>query len=156
MTCNDLHICEGTFDMEAYVGILKRHMPPSRRQHFPGTLSLFQQDNVRPHSAQVITAWLRRHRCVRLTGLPAVSYWKCTARHEQENQTTVTTDCRAAQVLYTPRMDNPTIQQLISSVLKRLQSVSKRKGDVTQWKTCLCANFFLGMLQAYISKFVYI
>ena len=27
----DLHICEGTIDAEAYVGILERHVLPSRR-----------------------------------------------------------------------------------------------------------------------------
>ena len=41
----DLHICEGTIDVEAYVGILERC------QLFPGTPCLFQQDNARPHSA---------------------------------------------------------------------------------------------------------
>ena len=68
----DLHICEGTIDAEAYVGILERHMLPSRRQLFPGTPCLFQQDNARPHSAWVTTAWLRRHR-VRVLDWPACS-----------------------------------------------------------------------------------
>ena len=40
------------------------YMLPSR-QPFPGTPCLFQQDNARPHSARVTTAWLHRHRvCV--------------------------------------------------------------------------------------------
>ena len=61
----DMHICEGTHDAQAYVGILERHMLPSRRRLFPGTRCLFQQDNARPHSELVPTAWLRRHRvCV--------------------------------------------------------------------------------------------
>ena len=67
----DLHICEGTIDAEAYVGILESHMLPSR-QLFPGTPCLFQQDNARPHSAQVTTAWLRRHR-VSVLDWPACS-----------------------------------------------------------------------------------
>ena len=58
----DLHICDGTIDAEAYVGILERHMLPSTQSLFPGTPCLFQQDNARPHSARVTTAWLRRHR----------------------------------------------------------------------------------------------
>ena len=58
----DFHICDGTIDAEAYVGILERHMLPSKQRLFPGTPCLFQQDNARPHSAQVITVWLRRHR----------------------------------------------------------------------------------------------
>ena len=47
----DLHICEGTLFVEAYIGILERYMLPSRRLDFPGTPCLFQQDNSRPHSA---------------------------------------------------------------------------------------------------------
>ena len=47
------------------VGILERHMLLSRQPLFPGTPCLFQQDNARPHSAGITTAWLHRHRlCV--------------------------------------------------------------------------------------------
>ena len=66
----DQHICEGTIDAMAYVGILERHMLQSRRRLFPGTPCLFQQDNARPHSAQVKTVCLRRHR-VRVLDWPA-------------------------------------------------------------------------------------
>ena len=60
---SDLHIYEGT--MEAYDGILERHMLLSRWWHFPGTPHLFQQENARPHSTLVTTACLCRHRvCV--------------------------------------------------------------------------------------------
>ena len=69
----DLHICEGTIDAEAYLGILERHMLPSRRRLFPGTPCLFQQDNARPHSAEVTTVWLRKLECVCLTGSPDLS-----------------------------------------------------------------------------------
>ena len=42
-------------------------------QHiFLRTPCLFQQDNARPHSALVTTAWLRRHR-VRVLDWPACS-----------------------------------------------------------------------------------
>ena len=68
----DLHICEGTIDAEAYVGILETHMVPSRQHLFPGTPGLFQQDNARPHSARVTTAWLRMYR-VRVFDWPACS-----------------------------------------------------------------------------------
>ena len=68
--------------------------------------------------------------CVCLTGQP-VSYWKCRAHHEEENQTTETTDCRAAQVLYTPRKGKKIHLQNCNNLFsfpKRLQSVIKRKG----------------------------
>ena len=68
----NLHICEGTIDVEAYAGILERHMLPSRWWLFWGTPCLFQQDNARPRSARVATAWLRTHR-VRVLDWPAYS-----------------------------------------------------------------------------------
>ena len=137
----DLHICEGTIDAEAYIGILERHMQKARQRLFPGTPCLFQQDNARPHSVQVTTTCLHRYRvCAWLACLQSrsVSYWKCMAHHEEEDQTTVTMDCWAAWVLYTihqewAKIPLAKLQQLISSVAKRFQSVIKRKGDVTQW-----------------------
>ena len=99
----DLHICEGTTDAEAYVGILERYMLPWTWQLFPGTPCLFQQDIARPHSAQVTTAWLPRHR-VRMLDWPAsspdLSLIECMAHHEEENQPTATTDLWVAQVFF--------------------------------------------------------
>ena len=64
----DLHICEGTIDAEAYVGILERYMLPSRTRLFPGTPWLFQRlflHESQQHGFAGIT-------CMCLTGLPAV------------------------------------------------------------------------------------
>ena len=67
----DLHICEGTIDAEAYVGILETYA--AERLLFPGTPCLFQQDNGRPHSARAtVTGWLHRHR-VHVLDWPACS-----------------------------------------------------------------------------------
>ena len=102
----DLHICESTIDVEAYVGILERHMLPSRQQLFPETPCLFQQDNARPHSAWATTAWLHRHRvCVLdchacssdLSPVENVCHIM-KRRIRQRRPRTV------EQVLYTPRM----------------------------------------------------
>lgn len=60
-----LYIREGTIDAEAYIGMLDRHMLSSNQRLFIGILCIFQQDNGRPHSAQMTRVWLRRHRvCV--------------------------------------------------------------------------------------------
>ena len=60
-----LHMCEGTIDGEVDVGILERYMLPLRWRLFPGGSWLFQQDDVRPHSARFPTAWLHTQRvCV--------------------------------------------------------------------------------------------
>ena len=136
----DLHICEGTIDAEAYVGILERHMLPSRRRLFPGTPCLFQQDNARPHSARVTTAWLRRHR-VRVLDWPACSpdlspienVWRIMKRRIRQRRPRTVEQLKSCIHQEWAKIPLAKLQQLISSVPKRLQSVIKRKGDVTQW-----------------------
>ncbi len=46
-----LHVLEGTMNAERYIKILEQHMLPSRRH-------VFQQDNAKPHTAAITTAWL--------------------------------------------------------------------------------------------------
>ncbi len=60
-----LHVLEGTMNAERYIKVLEQHMLPSRRR-------LFQQDNAKPHTAAITTAWLRS-RGVRVLNWPACS-----------------------------------------------------------------------------------
>ncbi len=60
-----LHVLEGTMNAERYIKVLEQHMLPSRWR-------LFQQDNAKPHTAAITTAWLRSRR-VRLLNWPACS-----------------------------------------------------------------------------------
>ena len=68
----DLHICEGTIDAEAYVGILERHLLLSRRQHFQELHVYFSR--IMPglilHESQ--QRGFVDIECMCLTGLPAV------------------------------------------------------------------------------------
>ncbi len=50
-----LHILEGTMNAERYIKVLEQHMLPSR-------LHVFQQDNAKPHTAAITTAWLHSRR----------------------------------------------------------------------------------------------
>ncbi len=55
---------------------------------FMGSPWKWYQDNARSHSECATTAWFRRQsECARLASR-SVSYWKCMAHHEKENQTT--------------------------------------------------------------------
>ncbi len=50
-----LHVLEGTMNAERYIKVLEQHMLPSRRR-------VFQQDNAKPHTAAITTAWLHTRR----------------------------------------------------------------------------------------------
>ncbi len=50
-----LHVLEGTMNAERYIKVLEQHMHPSRGR-------VFQQDNAKPHTAAITTAWLRSRR----------------------------------------------------------------------------------------------
>ncbi len=58
-----LHVLEGTMNAERYIKVLEQHMLPSRWH-------LFQQDNAKPHTAAISTAWLHSRR-VRVLNRPA-------------------------------------------------------------------------------------
>ncbi len=60
-----LHVLEGTMNAERYIKVLEQHMVPSRRR-------VFQQDNEKPHTAAITTAWLRSRR-VRVLNWPVCS-----------------------------------------------------------------------------------
>ncbi len=60
-----LHVLEGTMNAERYIKVLEQHMLPSRRR-------VFQQDNAKPHTAAITTAWLHSRR-VRVLNWPASS-----------------------------------------------------------------------------------
>ncbi len=60
-----LHVLEGTMNAERYIKDLEQHMHPSR-------WCVFQQDNAKPQTAAIITAWLHSRR-VRVLNWPACS-----------------------------------------------------------------------------------
>ncbi len=52
---DSLDVLEGTMNAERYIKILEQHMLPSRQ-------CVFQQDNAKPYTAAITTAWLRSRR----------------------------------------------------------------------------------------------
>ncbi len=57
-----LHVLEGTMNAERYINVLEQHMLPSRQRLFQGRPCVFQQDNTKPHTTAITTAWLRSRR----------------------------------------------------------------------------------------------
>ncbi len=60
-----LHVLEGTMNPERCIKVLEQHMLPSRGR-------VFQQDNAKPYTAAITTAWLCSRRD-RVLNWPACS-----------------------------------------------------------------------------------
>ncbi len=135
-----LHVLGGTMNAERYIMVLEQPMFPSRWRPFQGRL-YFQQDNAKTHTAAITTAWLQSRR-VWVLKWPACSpdlshienTWRiiklkwCCQRWPQTLQQ-LETYIRA-------RMgpnSNTKLQKLITSMPRLLQTVLKRRVNVTPW-----------------------
>ncbi len=66
------HVMEGIMNAEGYIKVLEQHMLPSIRCLFQERPCVFQQDNAKPHTAAITTAWLHGRR-VQVLNWPACS-----------------------------------------------------------------------------------
>ncbi len=104
-----LHVLEGTMNAERYIKVLEQHMLPSRRRVFQGRPCVFQQDNAKPHTAAITTAWLCS-RQVQVLNWPACSpdlspienIWRIIKQRKNTSKTT--TNSSEAGNLYQARM----------------------------------------------------
>ena len=136
----DLHFCEGNINAEKYIQILEQHMLPSKQRLFHGRPCLFQQDNAKPHSARVTTAWLRSKR-VQVLPWPACSpdlspienVWRIMKRKIRQRRPRTVEQLKRFIKQEWERIPHEKLRELVSSLPKCLLSVIKRKGDVTKW-----------------------
>uniref|UniRef100_A0A8C2H271 Transposase n=1 Tax=Cyprinus carpio TaxID=7962 RepID=A0A8C2H271_CYPCA len=135
-----LHIWKGTINAERYIQVLEQHMLPSRRRLFQGRPCIFQHDNARPHTASITTSWLRRRR-IRVLKWPACSpdlspienIWCIIKRKMRQRRPKTAEQLEACIRQEWDNIPIPKLEQLVSSVPRRLQTVIKRRGDATQW-----------------------
>ncbi len=138
-----LHVLEGTMNTERYIKVLEQQMLPSRWRLFWGKPCVFQQDNAKPHTAAITTAWLRSRR-VRVWNWPACSpdfpdrlspieniwcfiKWKYVKDYHKLFSSWKNIRQEWDQI------PTPKLQKLITSMPRRLQTVLKRWGDATPW-----------------------
>ncbi len=134
-----LHIWKGTINAEMYIQVLEQHMLPSRRRLFQGRPCIFQHDNAKPHTASITTSWLRRR--IRVLKWPACSpdlspketIWRIIKRKMRQRRPKIVEQLEACIRQEWDNIPIPKLEQLVSSVPRRLQTVIKRRGDATQW-----------------------
>ncbi len=134
-----LHVLEGTMNAERYIKVLEQRMLPFRRCPFQGRPCVFQQDNAKPNTAAITTAWHSRR--VRVLNWPACSpdlspieyIWRIIKRKICQRWP------RTLQQLETyirqewDQIPTPKLQKLITLMPRRLQPVLKSRGDATPW-----------------------
>ncbi len=133
-----LHIWKGTINAERYIQVLEQHMLPSRSRLFQGRPCIFQHDNARLHTASITTSWLRRR--IRVLKWPACSpdlspienIWRIIKRKMRQRRPKTVEQLEACIRQEWDNIPIPKLEQLVSSVPRRLQTVIKR-GDATQW-----------------------
>ncbi len=135
-----LHIWKGTINAERYIQVLEQHMLPSRRRLFQGRPCIFQHDNARPHTASITTSWLRRRR-IRVLKWPVCSpdlspienIWCIIKRKMRQIRPKTVEQLEACIRQEWNNIPIPKLEQLVSSVPRRFQTVIKSRGDATQW-----------------------
>ena len=133
-------IWKGTINAERYIEVLEQHMLPSRQCLFQGRPCIFQQDNAKPHTASITTAWLRRRR-VRVLNWPACSpdlspienIWHIMKQKIRQRRPRTVEQLESYIRQEWDNIPLPKLQQLVSSVPRCLRTVVKRRGDATQW-----------------------
>ncbi len=128
-----LHVLEGTMNAERYIKVLEQHMLTSRR-------CLFQQDNAKPHTAAIATAWLRSRR-VRVLNWPACSpdlspienIWHIIKQKIRQRRPQTLQQLETYIRQKWDQFPTPKLQKIITSMPRHLQTVLKRRGDATPW-----------------------
>uniref|UniRef100_A0A8C1CAG7 Tc1-like transposase DDE domain-containing protein n=1 Tax=Cyprinus carpio carpio TaxID=630221 RepID=A0A8C1CAG7_CYPCA len=133
-----LHIWKGTINAERYIQVLEQHILPSRRRLFQGRPCIFQHDNARPHTASITTSWLRRIQVLKWPARspdlsPIENIWRIIKRKMRQRRPKTVEQLEACIRQEWDNIPIPKLEQLVSSVPRRLQTVIKRIGDATQW-----------------------
>jgi len=128
----NLHYCEGTIDMEAYVWILQRHAIREQRhaiRELPSRWHLSWEARQCQASFCTCYNWVvSRHSAPEGMCLPVYCSpdGKYMTHYEKENQAMMTTDCWVA-VLYETRLCKNSTSKTPTIIITDLKSVIKGK-----------------------------
>lgn len=136
----DLHFCDGTVKAQDYIAILEEHLQRSKRKLFGCRPSIYQQDNARPHTARITTAWFRSKR-VNVLPWPAASpdlspienLWRILKRKVQQRRPRNVAQLKTILLQEWTSISQNEAEALVTSMPARLASVIRRKGTATKW-----------------------
>ncbi len=133
---------------KVYKGLRATYVP-LQTTSISGKALCFQQDNAKPHTAAITTAWLRSRR-VRVMNWPACSpdlspienIWCIIKRKIRQRRPQTLQQLETCIRQEWDQIPTPKLQTLITSMPRRLQTLLKRSGDATPWQTCPRPNYF--------------
>ncbi len=113
-------------------------MLPSRRRLFQGRPCVFQQDNAKPHTAAIRTAWHRSRRVLgaelacRSPDLICIeNMWRIIKR--KIHYRLLKTLQQLKKYIGQEWDQNTKLQKLTTSMPRHLKTVLKRRGDAAPW-----------------------
>lgn len=135
-----LHFCDGTVTAEEYTKILSNHLPTARRVLFNNKPFTLQQDNAKPHTARITSAWLRSKRIKPLAWpasspdiSPIENIWRYLKRRVNQRRPTTKANLQKYLLEEWNKIPVEELRKQVHSVPRRLAAVIRRKGAPTQW-----------------------
>ncbi|GBM27705.1 Transposable element Tcb1 transposase [Araneus ventricosus] len=136
----NLHFCNGTIKAPDYIHVLEVNLRPSLQRLFGRKRYLFQQDNARPHTAEITKTWLRTKRVPVLEGPAAIpdlspieNIWRILKRNMAQRRSRIIQQLQVYLRQEWEKISTDTLNRLVLSMPKRLAAVIRRKGDVISW-----------------------
>lgn len=137
----NLHFVDGIVNAEKYINILKSHLLPSiERFPLPFGDYIFQQDFAPCHTAKKVKAWMAQKRIPVLNRIasspdmsPIETLWQEMKKELRKNPARTKEELRNRLQEIWSNFTPEFCLNLVHSMPRRIESLIKNKGNVTQW-----------------------
>lgn len=137
----DLHFIDGTVNAEKYIDILENNLLPSiERLPLPFGEYIFQQDSAPCHTAKKVKNWMSENGIPLLDWVasspdlsPIETLWGEMKKELRKNPARTKEELRVRLQEIWDNFTPEFCQGLVDTMPRRIESVIKNKGNVTQW-----------------------